>query len=51
LPGFSEFLVLDGDGRLERRYGVWPPPPVHGLADGLGGWLRLLASFFAVLLF
>ena len=51
LPGFSVFWILDGDGRIEEHGGVSVLAPVHGLADGLGGWLRLLVSFFAVLLF
>ena len=44
LPGFS---VFGGRGRVEGLDGVSP----LGLADGLGGWLILLASFFVVLLF
>ena len=51
LPGFSEFWILDGCGRLEGLDGVSPLAPPLGLADGLGGWLGLLASFFVVLLF
>ena len=43
-PGFR---IFGGDGRLDGLDGVSP----LGLADGLGGWLGLLASFFVVLLF
>ena len=45
------FLIFGGRGRIEGLDGVSPLAPLHGLADGLGGWLRLLASFFLVLLF
>ena len=47
------FWVLDGCERIEGLAGVSPLAPLHGLADGLGGWLgwlRLQASFFVVLL-
>jgi len=56
LSGFARivgFWDLDGCGRFEGLDGVSPLAPVHGLADGLGGWLRWLrlqASFFVVLL-
>ncbi len=46
-----DFRVFGGDGRLEGLDGVSPLAPVRGLADALGGWLGLLASFFVVLLF
>ncbi len=49
-----DFRIFGGDGRLEGRFGVSPLAPLCGLADGLGGWLKLLdllASFFLVLLF
>ena len=46
LSGFARiFGFLDGRGRVEGLDGVSPLPPVHGLADGLGGWLRLLAGW------
>ena len=46
-----DFRVFGGDGLLEGLDGVSPLAPLLGLADGFGGWLGLLASFFAVLLF
>ena len=52
LSGFARFFgYLDRCGRLEGLDGGSPLPLVHGMADGLGGWLGLLASFFVVLLF
>ncbi len=52
LSGFARiFGYLDGDGSLQGPVGVSPLAPLHRLADGLGGWLRLLASLFVVLLF
>ena len=54
LPGFSVFWILVADGRIEGPVGVSALAPVHGLADGLVGWLGWLgwlASFFVVFLF
>ena len=52
LSGFAQiFGFLDGCGRLEGCYSVSALDPLHGLADGLGGWLGLLASFFLVVVF
>ncbi len=52
LSGFARFFgYLGGYGRLEGLDGVSALAPLHGLAGGLGEWLRLLVSFFAVLLF
>ena len=45
------FRIFGGDGRVEGRDGVSALAPVRGLADGLGGWLGLSASFFVVLVF
>ncbi len=46
-----DFRIFGGRGRVEGLDGVSPLAPLHRLADGLGGWLGLLASFFVVLLF
>ncbi len=48
---WPDFRIFGGRGRLEGLDGVSPLAPVHRLAEGLGGWLALLASFFVVLLF
>ena len=52
LSGFARFLGYSGGyGRVEGRDGVSPLAPLLGLAEGLGGWLGLLAWLFVVLLF
>ena len=40
-----DFRIFGGCGRVEGLDGVLPLPPVHRLADGLGGWLGLLAGW------
>ena len=57
-------VVLSGFARIFGFLDLWmaagglrgstvscPRAPLHGLADGLGEWLGLLAGFFVVLLF